>query len=624
MKRTFLTLIAVFAAGIPAIAGAQTFNQTSSRLVTPFIDPTTERDVPADTTVGPDGSRYLASTTNTAGYRTPYVAKFNVQGALVWSHKFPGAISADATAVALKGSDKVYLSYFDDGYPFTSHVVALNEGDGELLWDVETYDARLFDLLASESGVIVCGSVGGNAAIIEYSDADGSVVRSHEESLGSLQKMVRDSNGAIYGAGMVGYSPAILYWDPINDRADVHGASVLGGSGLLTDIAIHPETQTVMAVGSEAFDFGGSDFPVVSTLHEAWQEDHLVQQSSGWADFSYSTFGSTVDASSDGFYLALTGGFFQSMNVRRFNIDPETYSITEAWHDTINGSYGQLRPFDITFDSSNNPVVTALDGEWYGTGRNNFNGVHQFVYGKEGGAHLNRVRLGSKTESLYWIQQPVFSGLATFSNGIGHVYTSCGPDQAGQFITKDVTPIVYRTNEDTPFSIGKKRGLLNGAPNGFFLDGVTSENAVPNVGLSSVSIHPDGSFSAVPLPNFNGTASFQYEVKHDSTLISTRTATIKVVPVNDPPVAVDDTYSVSINSGQAVLDVLANDSDIDSAGIHVSAKSTHPGAVIGFSADRTSLTFKPKHGFSGTVTFEYTIRDSRGATSTATVSVTVS
>ena len=62
-----------------------------------------------------------------------------------------------------------------------------------------------------------------------------------------------------------------------------------------------------------------------------------------------------------------------------------------------------------------------------------------------------------------------------------------------------------------------------------------------------------------PAPNFVGIETFTYTIKNQDDTTDTATITMTVVPVNDPPIAVNDTFEVSEDAPNNVLDVLAND-----------------------------------------------------------------
>ena len=100
------------------------------------------------------------------------------------------------------------------------------------------------------------------------------------------------------------------------------------------------------------------------------------------------------------------------------------------------------------------------------------------------------------------------------------------------------------TAEDTPVIIGV---LGNDSdPDGDTL--TITEVAGQPIGLGSpvtipegtVALNPDGTLSFTPNADFNGPVSFDYTVSDGTTPVSA-TVDITVTPVNDVPVAADDT-----------------------------------------------------------------------------------
>ena len=135
----------------------------------------------------------------------------------------------------------------------------------------------------------------------------------------------------------------------------------------------------------------------------------------------------------------------------------------------------------------------------------------------------------------------------------------------------------------------------------------------------------NGDYTYTPDTDFNGEDSFTFEVS-DGELTSETAGTvfINVTAVNDDPVAVDDTPdAIPNNSGPNVIDVLANDRDIDSAAIFVVAVVDAENGTVEVAADGGYVTYSPDDNFVGNDSFQYEIADDSGATSTATVFVTV-
>ncbi|WP_083968654.1 Ig-like domain-containing protein [Hyalangium minutum] len=126
-----------------------------------------------------------------------------------------------------------------------------------------------------------------------------------------------------------------------------------------------------------------------------------------------------------------------------------------------------------------------------------------------------------------------------------------------------------------------------------------------------------------PASNFFGITGFTYTVSDGSGGTSTASVTVTVTPVNDPPDAVNDTFSVAQNSGTTPLDVLANDTAAPDQGetISVSAVTQPANATVVLTGGMVNFT--PASNFSGTTSFSYTLSDGSGGTDTALVTVRV-
>ena len=137
----------------------------------------------------------------------------------------------------------------------------------------------------------------------------------------------------------------------------------------------------------------------------------------------------------------------------------------------------------------------------------------------------------------------------------------------------------------------------------------------------SVVINSDGTIEFTPTSNFTGTTTITYTVTDGEGGTDSATATVTVTPVNDAPVGVTDTSTISVPGGTTTVDVLPNDSDVDGDDLTVTDASSADGSVV-VNSDGT-LTFDPESGFTGTATVTYTLSDGEGGTDTATLEVTV-
>ncbi len=127
-------------------------------------------------------------------------------------------------------------------------------------------------------------------------------------------------------------------------------------------------------------------------------------------------------------------------------------------------------------------------------------------------------------------------------------------------------------------------------------------------------------------PSAAGTYSFTYTVQDNGgATTNVATVTVAVSFANTPPKAVNDTAATP--QGTAVtVSVLANDSDVDGTLNPASVTlGTLPAAgTATVNATTGAISYTPTAGFSGTVSFTYTVKDNAAAISNAaTVTVTV-
>ena len=187
---------------------------------------------------------------------------------------------------------------------------------------------------------------------------------------------------------------------------------------------------------------------------------------------------------------------------------------------------------------------------------------------------------------------------------------------------------VATTPEDTP---------LNGTSvlgNDTDIDGnnlTINTTPITDVTNGALTINPDGTYLYTPNLDFNGTDSFQYEICDDginpANLCDTATVVITITPVNDTPVAVDDSGTTAEDVPLTGTTILTNDSDVDTGDIlTATATSTTPpanGTVI-INLDGT-YTYTPNQDFTGTDSFVYEVCDNGTPIqcTTATVTITV-
>jgi hypothetical protein len=124
-----------------------------------------------------------------------------------------------------------------------------------------------------------------------------------------------------------------------------------------------------------------------------------------------------------------------------------------------------------------------------------------------------------------------------------------------------------------------------------------------------------------PTADFNGAASFDYTVTDGDTDADTAHVTVTVDPVDDVPVATDDSAgSTIVNIALVGINVLANDSGLGDGGLVITFSNEVGGTA---SLVGNLVTFTPTLNFTGSASFDYTVTDGDTDADTGTVTVNV-
>ncbi|MCZ6416787.1 tandem-95 repeat protein [Vibrio parahaemolyticus] len=129
----------------------------------------------------------------------------------------------------------------------------------------------------------------------------------------------------------------------------------------------------------------------------------------------------------------------------------------------------------------------------------------------------------------------------------------------------------------------------------------------------------DGKLVFTPAENFNGEATITYIVT-DGDLTDEAKVAVTVTPVNDSPVAVDDTTSIQEDTA-VTIDVLTNDTDVDGDKLSIESASV-PKEQGTVEVVDGKLVFTPVENFNGHAEITYTVTDGQ-LTDEAKVTVTV-
>ncbi|HHG3371241.1 TPA: tandem-95 repeat protein, partial [Vibrio parahaemolyticus] len=213
------------------------------------------------------------------------------------------------------------------------------------------------------------------------------------------------------------------------------------------------------------------------------------------------------------------------------------------------------------------------------------------------------------------IQVAIVNGIATFTptadwNG-SEALTFTATDPSGESVSQTVNFTVApvadsvadsaRVVEDTPTII---KVLGNDTFEGD--DKVVSLDTNNGPANGTVSVNPDGSVTYTPNDNYQGTDSFTYIVTSGGVSEST-TVSVDVTPVNDAPVAKDDT-AITDEDTPVTIDVLPNDNDIDGDKLSIQSASV-PEAQGKVEIVDGKLVFTPAENFNGDAEITYTVTD---------------
>lgn len=222
-----------------------------------------------------------------------------------------------------------------------------------------------------------------------------------------------------------------------------------------------------------------------------------------------------------------------------------------------------------------------------------------------------------------------FTGVDTFnyvvSDGNGGCSSTSVSIEVGEPVDEcgnsNSTPSAVDDVVDTDFESAVTGNLLD---NDLNPDGETLQAWVETGPTSgSIDLAQDGSYTYTPDPGFSGTDTFTYSVNdaEGNTSIATVTVNIGPAPVNQAPVANDDAESTAFET-EFSGNVLVNDSDPEGDQILAWVEEGPTSGSIQLGPDGAYI-YTPDPGFSGTDTFTYSVTDTEGNCSIATVTIEV-
>jgi len=190
----------------------------------------------------------------------------------------------------------------------------------------------------------------------------------------------------------------------------------------------------------------------------------------------------------------------------------------------------------------------------------------------------------------------------------------------------DAAPIshydVFSVLEDSTLSIVSPGLLLNDTD---VPADILSVHVYTQTRFGSISVFHDGSFVYKPGLNFNGSDTFAYKARSGQLISSNTPVTITVIPVNDAPITIVDTFTISEDTFlrvDALHGVINNDIDIEKDPITAKlVKSTSSGSLA-LNSDG-SFVYTPAQSFFGIDTFTYQAFDGFDLSIPTQVTITI-
>lgn len=176
----------------------------------------------------------------------------------------------------------------------------------------------------------------------------------------------------------------------------------------------------------------------------------------------------------------------------------------------------------------------------------------------------------------------------------------------------------YQTNEGSTLTVNAVLGVKQNDSD--VENDPLTVSLVSNVTNGTLALNNDGSFVYSHNGGETTLDSFSYRVNDGNLNSEIATVTITVSPVNDAPVAQNDTL-ITDEDTPAVLDVLNNDNDVDGDTLSVTSVSATHGTVV-INSDGT-ISYTPEANYHGMDTISYCISDGNGGTDCASVTVTI-
>jgi hypothetical protein len=317
-----------------------------------------------------------------------------------------------------------------------------------------------------------------------------------------------------------------------------------------------------------------------------------VGSSGAWSDLRYKP--DADYCGSDSFTYAITGGDMATVSMTVSCLDDPPTAVNDS--------------ATVTEDADATPInVLANDTD--------IDGGPMTINTKTNGAHGTVVITGGGSGLTY---QPS----ANYCGSDSFTYTLNGDHSATVSMT--VTCV-----DDPPTAVNDSQTIQEDDPatavnvlgNDTDVDGGPKTiNSKTNGAHGTVVITGGGTgLTYQPAPNYCGPDSFTYTLTPGA---DTATVSMTVSCVDDPPDAVNDSFTVSGDSGANEIDVLTNDTDIDGGPMTIISVTQPAHGAVAMTGGGSGLTYQPNPGACDSDTFTYKLNGGDTATVTITIDCT--
>ncbi|MCA1284607.1 Ig-like domain-containing protein [Salipiger bermudensis] len=152
-------------------------------------------------------------------------------------------------------------------------------------------------------------------------------------------------------------------------------------------------------------------------------------------------------------------------------------------------------------------------------------------------------------------------------------------------------------------------------------DGDTLTVTEATASNGTVTINEDGTLTYTPDADYNGSDEISYTISDPDGNTDSALVDVTVNPVNDDPVANDDTVGTEQND-PITFDPTDNDTDVDGDDLVVSEIGDPENGTVTINEDGT-VTYTPNEDFFGEDTISYTVDDGNGGEDDGVITVNV-